>query len=193
MNGAALVPWAVFAFAITNLDDLFLLTLFFAGKNRRSALRVIAGQYLGFTVLLLISVSMGVAGALVPERWIAVLGLVPLCLGVRDGLKLWRDRNSGPLKTIVALETSVLQVASLTIANGSDNLAVYIPAFAILGWKRSVIVSTVFYVMVGVFCILGWSLVRHQVFGEAVKRIGHVLMPVALILIGLLILRGVFT
>lgn len=46
---------SVTTFAATNLDDLFLLTMFFA--RRVTARRIVAGQYLGFAAIVLVSLA----------------------------------------------------------------------------------------------------------------------------------------
>lgn len=192
MAGAGVLPWAVGAFAVTNLDDLLMLTLFFAGRTRQNALRVVLGHYLGFTVILGGSILLGLAGSLVPGRWIALLGLVPLLLGVRDAVRLWRTRKDDAALPLERSAKSVFEIASVTVANGGDNLAVYVPAFALLGWKRSAAVAAVFYAMVAVWCLLGWMLVRHRAVVQVADQMGHIVLPLALIAVGLLILRGVF-
>jgi cadmium resistance protein CadD (predicted permease) len=67
---------SVTTFAATNLDDLFLLTVFFA--RRVATRRIVAGQYLGFAAIVLVSLA-GVfaAGAAVPPSWIRLLGIFP--------------------------------------------------------------------------------------------------------------------
>lgn len=191
MSPKGLLPWSIAAFAITNIDDLFLLTLFFAGKTRGEAIRVAIGQYLGFSVILAASIALGFAGSLVAGRWVALLGVVPLFLGVRDGVRLWRNRTSPSALPSSRPTKALFEVASITIANGVDNLAVYSPVFAVLGWRRASVVSTVFYIMVGTWCLAGWMLVRHQRLVQVLDRIGHILLPGALIVVGLVILRGV--
>lgn len=48
-----LIGQAIGLFAVTNIDDIVILALFFGQATARSgALRVVAGQYLGFTAIL---------------------------------------------------------------------------------------------------------------------------------------------
>ena len=46
-------------FAVTNIDDIVVLSLFFAqgAGHRGSAARVVAGQYLGFTAILAVAIA----------------------------------------------------------------------------------------------------------------------------------------
>ena len=79
---------AVVAFATTNIDDIFLLMLFFSQVNVTfRPQHIVLGQYLGFAVLVGVSV-LGYFGALaIPRTWIGLLGLLPITLGIRKLLK----------------------------------------------------------------------------------------------------------
>ena len=77
----AIVPGAV-SFAATNIDDIFVLMLFFGQKNKSfKAKHVVAGQYLGFTALVAISLVGYFARYLATREWIGLLGLVPVAIG----------------------------------------------------------------------------------------------------------------
>jgi cadmium resistance protein CadD (predicted permease) len=75
------------SFAITNIDDAFVLVTFFAEASTRkntsiTPLKITIGQYLGFTVIVVISmIGFGVSLVL-PSEPIGFLGLLPLLLGV---------------------------------------------------------------------------------------------------------------
>lgn len=47
-----------------------------------------------------------------------------------------------------------------------------------------------FAVMTGVWCAAGYKLVNNALVGQHIRRYGHILLPVALIAIGVWILRG---
>ena len=74
-------------FAVTNVDDLVLLALFFAraGSERRATWRVVAGQYLGFGAILVAAVVGALGVGLLPARVVPYLGLVLLVPGSRHG------------------------------------------------------------------------------------------------------------
>jgi cadmium resistance protein CadD (predicted permease) len=76
---------AVALFAATNVDDLVVLALLSAtsraaGRPRRW--EIWAGQYLGFAVLVGLSLAAGRGLSLVPARWLWLLALIPLIIGV---------------------------------------------------------------------------------------------------------------
>jgi cadmium resistance protein CadD (predicted permease) len=79
-------------------------------------------------------------------------------------------------------------VTLLTLANGGDNLSVYIPLFSV---QRSSmpLYALVFTMMTGLWCLLGYQLTTHRLWGEKLKRYGRFVIPFVLIAIGLNVLR----
>jgi cadmium resistance protein CadD (predicted permease) len=177
---------AIGMFAVTNVDDLVLLALFFA---RGGAARVVAGQFVGFGALLAVSVAGALGAGLLPAPVLPWLGLVPLLLGLRAAWQVWRARRDGDEPDPVAPPT-VLAVAGVTIANGGDNIGVYVPVFAVADTPVLVGYVAVFLVLVGVWCAAGRFLVTRPVVARTLARRGHVVLPVVLVAIGLLILLG---
>jgi cadmium resistance protein CadD (predicted permease) len=86
MTTAATLLQATGLFLVTNVDDIIVLSLFFArgAGQRGTTAKIIAGQYLGFGAILAASVvvSLG-AQAFLPESAIPYFGLIPLLLGPR--------------------------------------------------------------------------------------------------------------
>jgi cadmium resistance protein CadD (predicted permease) len=173
-------------FAVTNVDDLVLLALFFA---RGAAPKVVAGQYLGFGALLAVSVAGALGAGLLPAAVLPWLGLVPLFLGLRAAWRLWRARRDGDEPDPVPAP-SVLAVATVTVANGGDNIGVYVPVFAVADPATLTGYVVVFLVLVGVWCAAGRFLATRQVVARTLARWGHVVLPVVLIAIGVLVLLG---
>src|SRR5215470_8823223 len=83
---------AIVAFAATNLDDVFVLTFFFAQKKLK-VWRVVLGQYLGIAGLILVSLVGFFASLVIPYKWISLLGLIPIAIGVRK-LIAWKRENA---------------------------------------------------------------------------------------------------
>ena len=80
------VVTAAGVFAGTNVDDLLVLTVLFLAaraSGRPRPWQIWAGQYAGIGVLVLVSVLAALGLTLVPDRWVGLLGLVPIALGVR--------------------------------------------------------------------------------------------------------------
>jgi len=195
---------AAVVFASTDIDDLVLLTAFFAdARLRRGA--IVAGQFLGIGALLGASVAAAAVSLAVPAHWPALLGLLPLGLGLWKLPDLWRanPHDDGAEETPGAAAPRVgasagaqmLGVAAVTIANGGDNLGVYIPLFA-RDLSVLPIYLLVFAAMTAIWCWAGYSFVRHPAGGALMQRFGHAILPVVLVLLGLWILwdaRYLFT
>ncbi|HEX6386837.1 MAG TPA: cadmium resistance transporter, partial [Anaerolineae bacterium] len=83
----ASVITAVVTFAATNVDDILVLVMFFSQVNASFRPRhVVIGQYLGFAILVSVSL-LGFLGSLViPRPWLGLLGLAPIAIGVRKFL-----------------------------------------------------------------------------------------------------------
>jgi cadmium resistance protein CadD (predicted permease) len=190
---AGIVAEAAGLFAITNVDDLVVLALFFArGAGQPGcARRVVAGQYLGFTAILAAAVAAAVGAAFLPGSAIPYLGLLPLALGLRAAWRAWRDHRRGGGggrggETRGGPKT--LEVATVTIGNGGDNIGVYVPVFATAGAGGMTVYVVVFLILAGVWCAAGRYLATRPVIARALSRWGHILLPLVLIAIGLLIL-----
>lgn len=78
----ALILGAVAVFVATNLDDFALLTLLFATLGARSR-TVVVGQFLGSAILVAISAIGAVGLVVVAARWVGLLGVIPVVLGLR--------------------------------------------------------------------------------------------------------------
>jgi cadmium resistance protein CadD (predicted permease) len=176
-------------FAVTNIDDLLILALFFgrAAVAGAGAARVVLGQYLGFGAILAAAVVGTVGAGLLPESALPYLGLIPLLLGLRAAWQLWRERGADGERPEVG-EVGVLHVAAVTFANGGDNIGVYVPVFARA--DTLVVYVAVFLVGVAVWCAASRYLAGRPVVAAALARWGHLLLPAALIAIGLLVLFG---
>ncbi|BFU43951.1 cadmium resistance transporter [Krasilnikovia sp. MM14-A1004] len=186
-----IVGQAVGLFAVTNLDDIVVLALFFArGAGGRHTTRTITlGQYLGFAAILVVAVAAAFGATFLPERAIPYLGLLPLALGIKAALHAWRHRGDGEAQVRTAAGgPRVLEVAAVTFANGGDNLGVYVPVFATAGAGGMAVYVTVFLIMVGVWVAAGRFFATRPVIAGALSRWGHIVLPVVLIGIGLLIL-----
>lgn len=182
---------ATSAFAATNLDEILLLSLFFADARLRPR-AVVAGHCLGIAAIVAVSVLTGWAALVVPHAWIRWLGLIPLAIGLKKLLDLFRgaddDDDDDVLTTPSAgFASQTLGVAGVAIANGGDNLSVYIPMFAARPDTIAVYV-TVFGVLTAGLCVLGFALVHNRLFGSRLQQLAKLALPIVLVLLGLQIL-----
>jgi cadmium resistance protein CadD (predicted permease) len=183
---------AVGIFAVTNVDDLLLLSLYSAraGDDAGAVVQVVLGQYIGFAFIVIVSVAAALGATLLPESAIAYLGLLPIALGLRAVIRARRGRSE-----LVDVEHDLTgdsprwaSVATVTFANGGDNIGVYVPVFAAAGRESSVAYVVVFLVMVGLWCTAGRYFATRPIVAPVFARWGHLLLPAVLITIGIVIL-----
>lgn len=183
---------AVTVFAATNIDDIFLLAALF-GSGQLQRQNIVTGQFAGIGALVAVSSLAAMAALTVPPGWTSLLGVLPLVLGIRALVSLLRgdgDDDDEPTAVQGTVGRSeILAVAGITVANGGDNLGVYIPLFAS---EPSAIpfYAAVFAAMTALWCLAAYFMVRHPVIKKTVSRYGHILFPVVLIALGLYILSG---
>jgi cadmium resistance transport/sequestration family protein len=180
-------------FAATNIDDLFVLMLFFSQTNAHfRRWHVVIGQYLGFSALVLLSLLGFFLRFVIPRPWLGLLGIVPLCLGIQR----WRQRKQhaeetrgGRQEKIATTGVAALgSVATITFANGGDNIGIYTPLFASSDGVRLGVLLAVFYGTLAVWCGLGYRIARHPLIARTLTRYGHVLVPFVLMGLGLYIM-----
>lgn len=193
------------SFVATNIDDIIILMIFFSQVSDRFRTRhIIIGQYLGFTALILASLPGIFGGLIVPKAWIGLLGLVPIVIGVKQLLSRDNDEveiqavssapnPSGSDKSILnslvnLLSAQTYNVAAVTVANGGDNIGIYVPLFASNSLLSVAVILGVFYLLVGVWCLIAYLLTRHPVVAKVLTRYGHAIAPFVLIGLGIFIL-----
>lgn len=191
----ATIAQAIGAFAVTNIDDIVVLAVFFgqAPGHRAAVARVIVGQYLGFGAILAVSISGALLGAtLLPPAVLPYFGLLPIMLGLRAAWVSWRRNRDTQTPDAQfaspAAGPGVWQVAAVTFANGGDNIGVYVPIFAAASIGTVTAYVVVFLIGVAVWCAAGRHFASRPLIAEALSRWGHIVLPIALIVIGTVIL-----
>jgi cadmium resistance protein CadD (predicted permease) len=188
----ALLGLAIVLFLSTNVDDLVVLIAFFANSRFR-ARDVVAGQYAGTAVLFIVSAAGALLSLVIPEAYLGLLGIFPILVGVRKLLELRHDRaEATSTKDLVATTGShgdIASVALVTVANGGDNIGVYIPSFAVHSGSQVAIIAVVFVAMTALLCMLAHWMVNHPRLGAPLRRYGHIFAPLVLIALGILIIH----
>ena len=173
---------AATAFVATNVDDLFVLMLLFGqARGKGARLRITEGQFVGIGLLFAASAAAALGLGRVPEQYLRLLGLVPIVLGLRA----WKNRGGQEEEVFAA---GVLSTAMLTVANGGDNLGVYIPLFAGYTAGELAVTAAVFTLLCGLWCLLGAKLASLPRVREGIGRWKGILVPAVFILLGLSIL-----
>jgi cadmium resistance transport/sequestration family protein len=192
------IPWvdtsmeivltSILAFAATNIDDLFILTLFF-GNKKYSSSTVFSGQLTGIGILILISLAGSVIGNFINVQYVGLLGLFPIYLGIKQLLSL-RSAEKEDAETTPAVRSGslLLSIAFITIANGGDNIGIYIPLFVSLSSLDKTIMIAIFFLMTVLWCMIARYLAAHPILEKAIQRYGHIVTPIVLCLLGVYIL-----
>lgn len=185
------------AFTATNLDDILILLLFFSQVNAVFRRRhIVFGQYLGFTALVLASLP-GFFGRLIfPPDWIGMLGLLPIAIGLSRLLNPETDDSEAEAELEQSeksffssfLSPQTYSVAAVTVANGGDNIGIYVPLFASNTLESLAVILGVFFAMVGVWCYAAYRLIQMRAIADTLTRYGNQLVPFVLIGLGIAIL-----
>jgi cadmium resistance protein CadD (predicted permease) len=192
-----LIAIGVAAFAATNIDDIFVLLMFFSFSSVTFPVKqVVLGQYIGIGLLVAISALGSFISLAVPTYIIALLGIVPIVIGVKK-LIMFRKKNESNSKQAVQNKKKnnlvFAAIAAMTFSNGGDNIGVYTPLFAKYNSVSQIaVLTTIFMAMTAVWCIAAYYLVNHPLVASKIRRIGHIILPFVLIGLGIYILTESF-
>ena len=178
------IPLCIAAFVATNVDDLFLITLFFSNPRFRTA-PIVVGELAGIFALSVLSLTGYLASFAVPLPWIGLLGFLPIFIGLKHLRKPKPSDETDPLpKTRSSFFSIALSVTLMTVANGGDNIGVYTPLFASSTRQQILVLILVFLAMMGLWCAFGHFLVHNKITGKSFKKGGHGIFPYVLIALG---------
>lgn len=202
----------IIAFIATNIDDIIILLIFFSQVDVNFRRRhILLGQYLGFTAIIIASLPGFFGGLVIQREWIGLLGLLPIAIGIQQLVYRKEEtitvqtvssdfRESTATNPVLSFILSVLhpqtyKVAAVTVANGGDNISIYIPLFAGHDFASLGVILSIFFVMVGVWCAIAYFLSRQPTIAHILSRYGKAVVPFVLISLGLFIIyeRGTFT
>ncbi|PEF10486.1 quaternary ammonium transporter [Bacillus thuringiensis] len=168
---------SVVAFATTNIDDIFILLVLFSQvrtevirkegravreKATRKKLYIVIGQYLGFSMIIFLSIIGSLSSFFIPVSWIGLLGLVPIYMGVKG------------------LFVSLFKVASITLANGADNISIYIPMFASQTLETNIVTLVIFFSMIAIWCFISYKLIKAPILAKVLEENCHIIVLIGL-------------
>jgi len=207
---------AFVSFASTNIDDLLVLILFFSQINNIIKRRhIIIGQYLGIGALTAISIIGALGVSVISPRYVGLLGLVPIYLGIKtyvdhkkeskkngdadqQELQNWekskleetadtqRNRIINFIKSFI--NPSVLNVFSVTFANGGDNMGVYIPLFTSMSLVGILVTVIIFIFLTALWCFIALKLTERPFVQRNIENHKHIFVPIIYIGLGIYIL-----
>jgi cadmium resistance protein CadD (predicted permease) len=189
-----LVTLSVGVFISTNLDDIFILLGFFSDP-KFTPRQIAIGQLLGIGALFAASVVASLLALVVAPAYVGLLGVLPIGIGLKKLWELWRDDDSDDESSEHpgGARWNALAVAAVTIADGGDNLGVYIPVFATRSGFEVAIMGVVFTLMTMVWLGAAFWLTSHKTLGAPIREHGHRVVPFVLVGIGGFILYSAGT
>ena len=203
----------------TTFDDNIYLTAFFGEVNRVfRPMHVVVGEFLGFSLLLAISLLGYGLGMALPAAKVGLLGILPILIGLNSLLTLLRPASSSaaadsaiPSPAVRAAQGRAMtgsafrsrrvsvwdalvdrrtyDVSLVSISNGSNNLSIYIPLFASLSLARILVVIPVLYLFIATWLTLSFTLTRMPGISLVLNRYARVFFPFILMWLGYRILR----
>lgn len=198
---------AIGAFIVTNIDDIFVLMLLFSqakaqvktseglkGKQTEnkhiSPKDIVIGQYLGFALLVVVSLLGTFGVMLIPEKWVGLLGLIPIYLGIMLFIKGEDDDENAILSSLNSgkYNSVFLSVAFITFANGGDNIGIYVPFFSTLTMNQLAVTVITFFIMVAIWCFIGYRLAAFKHVSETLENYGRWIIPIVFIGLGIYIM-----
>lgn len=207
---------AFVSFASTNIDDIFILMLFFSQINNDMKIRhIVIGQYLGIGALTTISIIGALGVSIIQHEYVGLLGLVPIYLGIKayvdhkkeskDIKNAYQQENqngeNGKFKESTStqenriitfiksfINPSVVKVFSVTVANGGDNIGIYIPLFASMNLFDILITVIVFVLLILLLCFIGLKLSKNPFIQKNIEKYKHIFVPIIFIGLGIFIL-----
>jgi cadmium resistance protein CadD (predicted permease) len=177
-------------FISTDLDDVLVLLGFFADPRFRIR-QIVAGQFIGIAMLYAVSVAGSRLSLIMPPALLGLLGLVPIMLGLKSAweLRIFPDPSARLSGQGSAVEhANVAAVIAMTVANGGDNVSVYIPLFAMRSGPDIALMGLVFGIMTALWLKLAHWLTQHRTIGAPVRRYTRLLIPFVYIALGVFIL-----
>ncbi|MBD2515548.1 cadmium resistance transporter [Nostoc sp. FACHB-973] len=193
-NYVTAISTGAITFIATNIDDIVILLLFFSQINSTFRPRhIVTGQFLGFTVLLILSLSGLFGGLVLSKNWIGLLGLLPIAIGIsslvnreEDSLEEISPETEEYQGTTISnlLSPQIYSVAAVTVANGSDNISVYVPLFASSNLESFAVTIVIFFLLLGIWCYAAYKLTNQKIIADILTRYGNNLVPFVLIGLG---------
>jgi cadmium resistance protein CadD (predicted permease) len=188
---------ALAAFVATSVDDLLVLLVLFGQARNATDVRAVAlGQYLGFALNVALSLLGYVGRLVVPVRWLGLLGLLPIALGIHtlvaggdgDGFQLRGAADGeGTLRGGVWRNRLTWTAAVLALPDG-DNLGVYAPLFATLDARRLAGTVLTLLLLGAGLVYAGYRAARHPAVVGQLERYGRAVVPYLLMALGFYIL-----
>lgn len=178
---------SVIAYASTNIDDIFILMLLFTQTSAKFQ-RILFGKFIGIGLLTAVSLLCAFSLSFFPQEYIRFLGIAPILLGVIAFFDYRKESNPQISLGNHSVSSAIWSTALITVANGADNVGVYVPLFVGYTLPQMLVTVLVFALMTVLWCILGSKMARLTFIGRTIERYKNIAVPAIYILLGVYIL-----
>ncbi|KAF3908698.1 hypothetical protein AA313_de0209255 [Arthrobotrys entomopaga] len=191
------------SFAVTNVDDLFVLVTFFAEASVNNnkiitPLKITLGQYIGFTIIIIISMIGYGASLVMPSEPIGFLGLLPILLGIykliqlvlpniRPAVEEEDEEDTDTERTTMAGLKSIFKVSLITVMNGGDNIGTYVPLFAQAKGAEIAVYIVIYYIMLALWCLSAFLIMKQKHVLRIAQKYARAVIPILYIGLGVYI------
>ena len=172
---------SVIAYASTNIDDIFVLMILLAQVKGAAKGKLIAGHFLGVGLITVISLLGALGLQQLPTKYIGLLGLVPIFLGIKACFHKDDDSHS-------TAGAGLAGMALITLGNGADNFGVYIPLFSSFTGLQRLAAAVSFMFLTALWVWLAHSLATLPRLQGFIRKYKAVAIPIVLIALGIFIL-----
>lgn len=175
---------SVGAFVGTNIDDILILAFIFSINSSVKLRKIILGKYLGMAFLTAVSILSAFGLKLIDEKYVFLLGFVPIILGIKEIIGNSTDKSKNDSNEI---KSGIFSTAFITIASGGDNLGVYIPLFASFSFWETLLCIFVFAVLTLIWCFLGKFIAALPKIKGFIEKYKKIIIPSVYFALGLYI------
>ena len=180
---------SITSFISTNIDDIIIDAFFFSTAVKYDIRNIVIGKYLGIGTLIVLSFIISIGLGFLPVQYIGYLGLIPIGLGIKEIIGNICEKNRDEQVAGLSKSTNILwNVYLVTIANGADNIGVYIPLFTGFSAVQYVIFLVIYALMVALWCFLGYKASKICFLNNKITMYKKIIVPVVYILLGIYIM-----
>jgi len=180
----AVISIAAAAFVATNMDNLLMVTGLLAASSVRG--RVVLGYLLSAGVVIALALIIGRLGDFVDARYVGLLGLLPVALGLRGLIRL--IRGSSEVSTRAEAVTGVWATVAVILPMSGDSLAVYAPLLADTRPAMDAVIIVTLSLSALAMVSLSSALVARPALRDAIGSAGAWIMPLLMICVGIYVL-----
>jgi len=162
---------------------------------RISVRQVFIGYLIGMSLILAVSLVVGLVGYFFPTDYLGYLGAIPIALGLKMLVDLRRrpDSETEIASAPAFAGAAIGGIALTTLSNGVDSVLVFAPLLADSNSNVDLAIAISFLFMVCLWFRLALYATSHASRVSALRAAGEWLAPIIMIIVGLYILDNTIT